>query len=131
MTCSVGAALYWAKSTHSNTNKYPAKRLHINMTSNNESECSSQHIKTDDCYTKIELPGLDFDSHAIFGSLCGKGQIERFDVYHRVTQQQSQSKELIAVDIRLGNRVSGHENIVHGGIIALLFDEAMGCAYEL
>jgi acyl-coenzyme A thioesterase PaaI-like protein len=45
-------------------------------------------------------------------------------------QQQQQQQEIIAVDIKIGNKLNGHEGIVHGGIISLLFDEAIGCACE-
>jgi len=76
------------------------------------------------------------DSHAVFGALCGDGLIERYNVYRRVNleekqQQRSPSKrELTVVDLKLGSRLNGHGGIVHGGIISLLFDEAMGWAYE-
>jgi hypothetical protein len=32
------------------------------------------------------------------------------------------------VEIKLGSRLNGHPSIIHGGIISLLFDEAMGWA---
>ena len=31
---------------------------------------------------------------------------------------------------QLGNKVNGHKGIVHGGIISLIFDDAMGWGYE-
>lgn len=40
------------------------------------------------------------------------------------------TQELTVVDIKLGRRLNGHGGIVHGGIISLLFDEAMGWACE-
>ncbi|KAL7465831.1 hypothetical protein ACHAXS_006143, partial [Conticribra weissflogii] len=39
-------------------------------------------------------------------------------------------RELIVVDLKLGTKLNGHGGIVHGGIISLLFDEAMGWAHE-
>eukprot|EP00580_Thalassiosira_gravida_P019036 CAMPEP_0201671592 /NCGR_PEP_ID=MMETSP0494-20130426/30094_1 /ASSEMBLY_ACC=CAM_ASM_000839 /TAXON_ID=420259 /ORGANISM="Thalassiosira gravida, Strain GMp14c1" /LENGTH=191 /DNA_ID=CAMNT_0048152999 /DNA_START=35 /DNA_END=610 /DNA_ORIENTATION=+ len=84
------------------------------------------------------------DSHAVFGALLGEGLIERYNVYRRVNlenepqhhQRQQQSslmsssskRELTVVDLKLGNRLNGHAGIAHGGIISLLFDEAMGWA---
>ena len=79
--------------------------------------------------------------------------VERFDIYRRITkkdsrsssssshssdddddhqqqQQQQQQQEIIAVDIKIGNKLNGHDGIVHGGVISLLFDEAIGCACE-
>lgn len=32
-------------------------------------------------------------------------------------------------DIKLGTKVNGHPQIVHGGIVSLLFDDIMGFAY--
>jgi hypothetical protein len=90
-------------------------------------------------------------SHAVHGTLFGKGMVERFDIYQRILkkdnarssssnrtsssndqqqQQQQQQQKIIAVDIKIGNKLNGHEGIVHGGIISLLFDEAIGCACE-
>jgi acyl-coenzyme A thioesterase PaaI-like protein len=114
-------------------------------------------------YVKL-LPPTDEDtakqqqrmltSHAVHGTLFGKGMVERFDIYQRILkkdnarsssssnstsssndqqqqqQQQQQQHEIIAVDIKIGNKLNGHEDIVHGGIISLLFDEAIGCACE-
>ena len=34
------------------------------------------------------------------------------------------------VDLKVEHRLNGHGGIVHGGIISLLFDEAMGWAHE-
>lgn len=95
--------------------------------------------KIDYYYMKIDPNDVErtslLDSHAVFGALCGDGMIERYNVYRRVNleekQQQSPStRELTVVDLKLGSRLNGHGGIVHGGIISLLFDEAMGWAYE-
>ena len=37
---------------------------------------------------------------------------------------------MVAVHVKLGRALNGHEGIVHGGVTSLLFDEAMGWAYE-
>jgi acyl-coenzyme A thioesterase PaaI-like protein len=89
-------------------------------------------------------------NHAIFESLWGPGLVERFDVYRFSTIPQShaeddaikqnqnrqvdtanntrENEEVIQVEIKLGSRLNGHPSIIHGGIISLLFDEAMGWA---
>lgn len=71
------------------------------------------------------------DTHAVFGTLYGDGYIERYDVYRRVPTEDSNKKEIVAIDLQIGHRLNGHDKIVHGGIISLLIDEAMGwAAYE-
>jgi acyl-coenzyme A thioesterase PaaI-like protein len=35
---------------------------------------------------------------------------------------------MLLVDIKIGNKLNGNHGIIHGGIISLLFDEAMGWA---
>ena len=86
-------------------------------------------------YRKMDPGALDrtSSSHAVFGALRGApGLIERFDVYRRVTLEKATTpphpgtREVTVVDVKLGTRLNGHGGIVHGGIISLLFDEAMG-----
>ena len=92
-------------------------------------------------YKKMNPNDVDrtslMDSHAIFGALRGKDLIERYHVYQRVnmnTEHQltiiPSSRELAVVDLKVGKKLNGHRGITHGGIISLLFDEAMGWAYE-
>ena len=74
------------------------------------------------------------DSHAIFGPLHGPGLIERFDVYKHVNNDHLKDtprdkNERVVVAIKLGTRLNGHNGVVHGGIISLLFDSSMGFAY--
>ena len=33
-------------------------------------------------------------------------------------------------DVQIGRKLTGHEGLVHGGIISLLFDEAIGWGYQ-
>lgn len=98
-------------------------------------------------YDKFEIPPLR--SHAIYGSLLGDGLIESLEIYRKrgvkkknrtdsstssssssSRQQPSGSAAVVVCDVRIGGRLTGHEGIVHGGIISLLFDEVMGWAYE-
>jgi acyl-coenzyme A thioesterase PaaI-like protein len=46
-------------------------------------------------------------------------------------RQHQHMEELAAVNLQIGTKLNGHGGIVHGGIIALLFDEAMGWARGL
>ncbi|KAL7533148.1 hypothetical protein ACHAWF_004356 [Thalassiosira exigua] len=96
-------------------------------------------FKIDHYYVKMDPNDVDrtslLDSHAVFGALWGKGLIERYNVYQRVDLERMQNhgkqkRELTVVDVKLGGRLNGHGGIAHGGIISLLFDEAMGWAFE-
>ncbi|KAL3817369.1 hypothetical protein ACHAXA_005004 [Cyclostephanos tholiformis] len=87
---------------------------------------------------EVERTSLS-DSHAIFGALSGTGMIERYDIYRRVLDDVaverkprggSSRREVVIVNLSVGDKLNGHGGIVHGGILSLLFDEAMGWAYE-
>jgi acyl-coenzyme A thioesterase PaaI-like protein len=81
-------------------------------------------------YQKIELPSRAIEvSHIIFGQLLKDGCIERYAVYKRINKIGEESPELIVSDIHLGNNLDGHEGVVHGGILAMLFDDSMGMAF--
>jgi len=101
----------------------------------------NQNPKIDYYYLKRELKDSErplLDSHAVFGALLDDGLIERFNVYQRVSatgakqleHSASSKREMVVADIKLGTRLNGHGGIVHGGIVSLLFDEAMGWAHE-
>jgi acyl-coenzyme A thioesterase PaaI-like protein len=64
--------------------------------------------------------------HAIFESLYKPHLIEKFQVYRPLHNHPNH--EILSVHIKLGTKLNGHPKIIHGGIIALLFDEAMGWA---
>mmetsp|Transcript_37717 Transcript_37717/g.81391 ORF Transcript_37717/g.81391 Transcript_37717/m.81391 type:complete len:356 (+) Transcript_37717:2-1069(+) len=123
-------------------------RATTNDDSKNDDDGTHPNVEQMDYYyikmepNDIERTSLT-DSHAVFGALLGEGLIERYNVYRRVNleneaqhrQQQSSpissslsKRELTVVDLKLGNRLNGHAGIAHGGIISLLFDEAMGWA---
>mmetsp|Transcript_29546 Transcript_29546/g.87519 ORF Transcript_29546/g.87519 Transcript_29546/m.87519 type:complete len:371 (-) Transcript_29546:497-1609(-) len=97
------------------------------------------------------------DSHAIFGSLLGPGKIEKYDVYRRRGEDEDEeysvnigsttsrgggstneteggfgggAGEVAVADLRVGRRLDGHDGIVHGGIICILIDDAMGWGYD-
>lgn len=90
------------------------------------------------------------ESHVIFGPLRGPGKIERYDVYRLRGEDEDEAEaeddsfappgggstgggvvgEVAVADIRFGRSLNGHDGIVHGGIICLLFDDAMGWGYD-
>lgn len=81
-------------------------------------------------YERMTPPSRsEASSHVIFGQLLKPDLIERYHVYRRVNVQGS-SDEIVVADVRFGSNLDGHTGIVHGGIISLLLDDAMGFAYE-
>jgi len=93
-------------------------------------------------YKRMEEPSsFCTESHAIFGPLKKKDLIERFSIYRLVLSDDESSKkgikhdetkkkEVAVASIRIGKNLNGHEKIVHGGIISLLFDDSFGWGYE-
>jgi acyl-coenzyme A thioesterase PaaI-like protein len=100
-------------------------------------------------YERVNLPTrAQSTSHAIFGNLLQPNLLESYHVYKRVhpsttttaTTGSSSSNssssgggenaELVLAVVQLGHNLNGHEGVVHGGILALLLDDAMGFAYE-
>jgi acyl-coenzyme A thioesterase PaaI-like protein len=81
-------------------------------------------------YKKMEVPqrGATWDGHAIFGLLLGEQMIERYDVFRR--PDDSESEDIIIAYVKLGDRIDGHPGVVHGGILSLIFDDALGFGYE-
>ena len=102
------------------------------------------------CYAKLKLDPSTIpshDRHAVYGSLLRGGLIERFDVYERISSSSRRRRvdddddaddggrrdgplPIVVVRLTLGNGLNGHPGTVHGGILSLLFDEAIGCACE-
>ena len=97
-------------------------------------------------YQRVVLPDNLLQSHhAVFGKsglLGAEGSLERFDIwYHpprrrqpapggKQTPSRNQNAELVVFDLQVGHKMTGHEGLVHGGIISLLFDEAIGWGYQ-
>ena len=116
------------------------------VTPNSEGEDDDGPSRPDDAalqspdyyYEKLnseELERTALKDHAVFGSLKENGKIERFNVYKRVEssgrRQVEGKKEISLVDVRVGNKLNGNRSIVHGGIITLLLDEAIGWGVEV
>jgi len=101
-------------------------------------------------YEKMEPIEAALKSQHAFNALQGPGKIERYDVYRCVGSSSSESltssssasasskaspsssrrRELLMAKIQIGKNLNGHDGIVHGGIISLLFDETFGWAYD-
>ena len=99
--------------------------------------------------TFIQLPSPNEPNHAVYGALLRPGLLERFgaygnsifasDVYRSGSrgsdgegggQRANKPVQIVYFDCLIGPRLTGHDGIVHGGILALLFDEACGWGYE-
>jgi acyl-coenzyme A thioesterase PaaI-like protein len=88
-------------------------------------------------YEQLEVPTNRF--HAVVGALLGDDLLEQFEVYRRRRDDSqnntSNTKDghhpLLFLNVTIGRCLTGHEGIVHGGIITLLFDEATGWGYDL
>jgi len=99
-------------------------------------------------YERVPLPDrTEHSSHVIFGQLLKPGLIDRYEVYRRVNtttngdtnttltntnneQQHITLDEIVVGVLHFGQNLNGHDGIVHGGVVSLLFDDAMGFAYE-
>ena len=100
-------------------------------------------------YQRVVLPDdLLQSNHAVFGKsglLGACGCLERFDIwYHPLRHRQpapggkqtpsgkrnEAHAELVVFDLQVGSKLIGHEGLVHGGMISLLFDEAIGWGYQ-
>lgn len=126
--CEEAALNHTTTSAHNESNK-PKQSLH-------GMDYYYLKMNPDDMFEASEL-----DSHAIFGPLLGADLIERFNVYKRVntigttvlqeSKEQPDKNEIAVVDIKLGTSLNGHGGVVHGGIISLLLDTALGYAYHV
>ena len=54
---------------------------------------------------------------------------EEKEIVPSSSPREHQGEEIVVADIKIGNRLNGHEGIVHGGIISLLLDDAMGYGF--
>ena len=74
----------------------------------------------------------DGNKHAIFGTLLGDGKIENYDIYKRKKDKKGETNksDLVIAHVDFGKRLNGHHDVVHGGILSLIFDDAFGFGYE-
>jgi acyl-coenzyme A thioesterase PaaI-like protein len=81
-------------------------------------------------YHRMPLPARGQNAgHAIFGLLLGEKMIESYEVFRR-PEEDSDNENVIVAYVKLGDRVDGHPGVVHGGILSLIFDDALGFGYE-
>lgn len=91
-------------------------------------EAVPQHV-VEETFERMPLPERGFyEGHAIFGVLLGENMIESYEVYKR--PQGSDDENVIIAHVKLGDRIDGHPGVVHGGILSLLFDDALGFGFE-
>jgi acyl-coenzyme A thioesterase PaaI-like protein len=96
--------------------------------------CCLQHqMQVDDSYyyERMNHPARTLsENHVIFGHLLQPNLLERYHVYKRINKDNTPSQEIVLADIKLGERLNGHEGVVHGGVLALLLDDTMGYSFE-
>jgi acyl-coenzyme A thioesterase PaaI-like protein len=123
--------------------KCESARKHTSSVVHESSNTINQE-RMDYYYLKINpdemFEASTLDSHAVFGPLFGANLIERFNVYTRVytndtallqpKERPDRTNEIAVVDLKLGTRLNGHDQIVHGGIISLLVDTSLGFGYH-
>lgn len=66
--------------------------------------------------------------NAFHETLNGEGMIESLELYAKKDADLDDSAELLCV-IKYGDSVNGHPGIVHGGILALTFDNCFGWVF--
>ena len=91
-------------------------------------EPALEEIRT---YKRMVLPerASEYAGHAIFGLLLGEDRIESYEVFKRPKNNTENENVLIAF-VKFGGSVDGHPGVVHGGILSLIFDDALGFGYE-
>lgn len=117
-----------------------------------------KHLLEIDHYQRIDHNVLSqftqtqLEKNAIHGTLAGYSFISRYHIYHRIPlppshpnqegEEVSSSKgegvveansvpdELVCI-IEIGDRLCGHPEIVHGGIISAIFDNSFGWLYMI
>lgn len=83
----------------------------------------------EESFEKMALPERGFyEGHAIFGVLLGENMIESYEIYKR--PEGSTDENIIVAHVKLGHGIDGHPGVVHGGILSLIFDDALGFGFE-
>ena len=92
---------------------------------------------------QMPVPSRFGSNHAIHGTLNGTGKIEHYQVYrHPYTfinnnirnknninnNNINNGKEIVVAHIKFGHALNGHDGIVHGGILSLMYDDVFGFA---
>jgi len=79
------------------------------------------------------------EKHAIMGTLSDDSGIAAYERYrptnpsiHPVADGSESNLLVLVATVQFGTHVNGHGGLVHGGILGLMFDDAMGCgSYEV
>jgi len=79
------------------------------------------------------------EKHAIMGTLLDDSMIAAYEIYrptnpsiHPVADGSESNLLVLVATVKFGTHVNGHGGLVHGGILGLMFDDAMGCgSYEV
>lgn len=93
-------------------------------------ELALEEIKT---YKRMALPERATEyaaGHAIFGLLLGEDRIESYKVFKRAAKNDTENENVLIALVKFGDSVDGHPGVVHGGILSLIFDDALGFGYE-
>jgi acyl-coenzyme A thioesterase PaaI-like protein len=109
---------------------------------NKEPSCEDL-LLSEEQYEQMTMPTRgQLDGHAIFGTLHGETMIEKYRIWKRkgrrdesdaLNDDDNNSSSDIDVVIGLvtfGSHLNGHPQLVHGGILSLIFDDICGFAYE-
>jgi acyl-coenzyme A thioesterase PaaI-like protein len=63
------------------------------------------------------------EKNAIHGTLSGYSMIAKYHVYHK------EGENNLYCIVEIGDKLAGHPEIVHGGIISAIFDNTFGWLY--
>lgn len=93
---------------------------------------SSSSWNPDDFELQVPKPRYMNKTHAIQGSLWGDSMIRAYDIYKPKdlvipSNDGTEINRLVLVaKVDFGTHLNGHGGVVHGGILSLMFDDAMG-----
>ena len=68
--------------------------------------------------------GRSLDHHVLHGALKGPRRLERYSL-----ALTAETPPRLIAEARFGDQACGHPRFLHGGAIALLFDDAMGALF--
>lgn len=105
------------KEHHSHTQSHP----HAKYSTLDEVKAllgSGEYRRIDEDYLKQHADLID--TSAVHGAMTFPEGLERYDIYQKGDHQE------LACIIRIGRKLCGHPDIVHGGVISTLFDNTYG-----
>ncbi len=75
----------------------------------------------------MDLSRYKLSHHLLHEALSGQEKLERYEL--SLLQGSSGKAEELQALVRLGNKACGHPFFLHGGVIASVFDDAMGMLF--